>query len=227
CPSVVVPYAQPGECLRRTAFPLGDEGVPDVPQILYADAAGEEPRRGEVAEPVEERDARSQLRLRLGRPGDVVEHGGALGRRAGDEGLAVAVGALVVEPGEPAAYGRLQVRVVTKHELTELRHTALGRASRALVLGKDQVHEHAHRFPLVGSELLRLVGRAAGERLARPRRCLAYRLGGPRERGRQRRGGDQSDDLTSIHVSHTRPRLPGPDRLGRGLAASPGPRGPP
>src|SRR5204862_6889622 len=147
--SVVVPYAQPGVCRWMTALPRGDEGGPDVPQSLSADAAGEEPRRGEVADAVEERDARSQLRLRLGRPGDVVEHGGALGRRAGDEGLAVAVGALVVEPGEPAAYGRLQVRVVTAHEVHELRHTGLGGASRALVLGKDQVHEHAHRFPVV------------------------------------------------------------------------------
>src|SRR5207247_3373788 len=89
---------------------------------------------------------------------------------ADDEGLAVAVGALVVEPGEPAPHGGLQIRVVAEHEVHEFRHAGLGGAARALILGNDEVHEQAYRVPLVGRELLRLVRNAAGERLARTRR---------------------------------------------------------
>src|SRR5207249_4367266 len=156
-----VTHSQFRERLRGTALPLGDERVADVAQVLHAQLAREEPRSREIAEAVEAGDARRVLSLRLLGPGDVVQQRGPFGVGAGDERLAVAVVALVIEPGQAAANRRLQVRIVAQHEVHELGHAGVGRASRALVFGDDEVHEQAHRLPFVRGEVLRIVRRAA------------------------------------------------------------------
>src|SRR6267378_2907708 len=112
-PSVVV-HAELGECLRGTALPLGDERVADVAQVRDPHAAREESRRREVAEAVEERYPGGELGAGFLGPGDVVEDSGPLGIGAGNERLGVAVVALVVEPGEPAAQRCLEVAVVAE-----------------------------------------------------------------------------------------------------------------
>src|SRR5438552_965856 len=70
-----------------------------------------------------------------------------------------------------------------------------------LILGNDQIDEHSHRFPLVGRELLRLVCSAAGQRLARPGRCLAHRFRRPPEGRGQRRDGQGAHRVTTLHQS--------------------------
>src|SRR5204862_239067 len=62
--------AQLRERLRRAALPLGDERVADVAQVLHAQLARVESRSREIAEAVEEGDARRVLGLRLLRPCD-------------------------------------------------------------------------------------------------------------------------------------------------------------
>src|SRR6266540_1210536 len=127
-PSVRVADAQFGERLGRAALPLGDESVADVAQVLHAQLAREEARRCEVAETVEEGDARRVLGLRLLRPGDIVQQRGPLAVGARQERLPPAVVALVVEPGQPATHGGLEVRVVAQHEVHELGHPGVGGA---------------------------------------------------------------------------------------------------
>src|SRR3989449_11599170 len=80
-------------------------------------------------------------------------------------------------------------------------HDALPISPRALVLGDDQVHEQAHRVPLVGGEVLRLVGRAALDRLARQRGGFAHRLRGPAERRGQRGHGQDVNRGATLHPS--------------------------
>ena len=138
-------------------------------------------------------------RLRLARPRDVVEHGAALPRHAGDEGLAVPLIALMVEPRQAAAHRRLQVRVVAQHEVHEFGDAGLRGAPRALVPGHDQVYQHPHGLPLVRRELLRLVGQAARQRLARAGGGFPHRVGGEGERRDERRHGEQAHGLAPVH----------------------------
>src|SRR5438128_935252 len=197
------PVAHPElrERLGRTALPLADERVADVTQVLHARLAREEPRGREIAEAVEEGDTCRVLALRLLGPRDVLQQPGAFGVGAGDERLAVAVVALVIEPGQAAAHRRLQVRIVAEHEVHELRHAGVGGAPRALLLGDDDVHEQAHRLPFAGGEVLRVVGRGALERLAHQRRGFAHRLRCPAERGRERGDGEEVNRVSSLHPS--------------------------
>src|SRR6267143_4670720 len=198
-PSVWVFDAELGERFRGTALPLGEERVADVAEVLDADPAREEPRGGEVAEAVEEGDAGGVLGLRLLRPGDGVEHRAALGVGAGDERLAVAVVAAAVEPGQPPADRRLQVGIVAEHEVHELGHAGFGGAARARVPGDDQVHELAHRLPLVGGEVLGLVRGAPGQHFVSQSRGFPYRFGGPPERHRERRNGEDAHRFSPTH----------------------------
>src|SRR2546430_16849924 len=150
--------AQLRERLRRAALPLGDERVADVAQVLHAQLARVESRSREIAEAVEEGDARRVLGLRLLKPCDIVQQRGAVGVGTGEEGLAEAVVALVIEPGQAPANRRLQVRIVAQHEVHELGDAGVGGAPRALVLGDDEIDEEAHGLPFAGREVLRLVG---------------------------------------------------------------------
>src|SRR6266513_26539 len=196
-----VAHPQLRQRLGRAALPLGDERVADVTQVLHTQLAREEPRSREIADAVEEGDARRVLALRLLGPCDVVQQRGAFGVGAGDERLAVAVVALVIEPGQAAAQRRLQLRVIAQHEVHELRHAGVGGAARALVLGDDEVHEQAQRLPFAGGEVLRLVGRASLERLTRQRRGVAHRLRRPAERRRERGDGEEVNRVASLHPS--------------------------
>ena len=91
-------------------FHSGTITLPMYCRSVDAHLAREEPGGGEVAEAVEEGDAVREFRLRLLRPGDVVEDGGALLRGAGEEPLVEAVLALEVDPGQAAAHRRLPRR---------------------------------------------------------------------------------------------------------------------
>src|SRR5439155_828063 len=83
--------AEPLQLLRRASLPFGHDHVAHVAEVLHAHLAGPEPRRRQVAETVEERDAGGESGLGPLGPRDVVEHGGALG------------GALHLERREPEA----------------------------------------------------------------------------------------------------------------------------
>src|SRR5207247_4194889 len=112
--------AQLRERLRRAALPLGDERVADVAQVLHAQLARVESRSREIAEAVEEGDARRVLGLRLLRPCDIVQQRGEVGVGTGEEGMAVAVVALVIDPGEATANRRQQVRYIAQQHSHEL-----------------------------------------------------------------------------------------------------------
>ena len=94
--------------------------------------------------------------LRPLRPGDVVEHRGLLGGRAGDEPLVEALLALAIEPRQTAAHGRLPRRLVADDEVHELGHAGIGGAAGAFVARDDEIDEHAHGLVLVRGEELRL-----------------------------------------------------------------------
>src|SRR6185295_1791783 len=71
-------HAQLLERLVRAAGPARVHHVAQILQVFHAHLAREEAGRGQVAEAVEECDALAHFRLRLLRPRDVVEDGGAL-----------------------------------------------------------------------------------------------------------------------------------------------------
>src|SRR5262245_26288697 len=95
-------HAKLGELLRWTALPVG-EHVALVLDVGDADPAGPEPRRGEIAELIEKRDALVQSGRCLVGPGDIVEQGGALRLLGAHEVRPITAARLGVEPGEPAA----------------------------------------------------------------------------------------------------------------------------
>src|SRR5687768_1845532 len=142
--------------LWRASRPLGHVAVAHVLQVVDPHLAGEEPARREIAEAVEEGDAVREPRLRFLRPGDLVEHLGALRGSRRDKILLEPADALAIEPRQPAAHRRLPPRLVGHHEVHELRHAGVGGAARAFVLRDDQVDQQPDRRILMRREELRL-----------------------------------------------------------------------
>ena len=124
----------------------------------------------EVTEAREEADAVRQLARTPSSATRCVEQRRLLGGGAGDERLVVAVQALAIDPGKPAAHGGLPGRLIDHHEVHELRHAGVGRAAGPLVLRDDEVDEQPHGRILVRGEELRL------ERVRGPLRRRARRL---------------------------------------------------
>src|SRR3989449_3350571 len=145
------------QLLRRASPPFGHDHVAHVAEVLHAHLAGPEPRRRQVPERVEERDAGGERGFGPLGPCDIVEHGGSLGVRAGHEGLAVAIVALVVQPGEPAAHRGLAARLVGEHEVHELGDAGVGRAAGAAVAWDDEIDEQPRGLPFVWRKELGLV----------------------------------------------------------------------
>src|SRR5262245_1214851 len=102
-----------------TSIPSSDGAIAQVLQILDADLGRPEAAGGQIAEAIEERHAMRMFRLCLRRPRNIVEHRLPLGVGAVDEDLVVALLALDVEPGQPAAHRDLPRRLVDHHEVHE------------------------------------------------------------------------------------------------------------
>ena len=150
-------------------FHSGTITLPMYCRSVDAHLARPEPGRGQIAEAVEEGDAVREFRLRLLRPGDVVEDGGALVRRC-TRGTACRSG-----PGtrgrssaRPPRIGVCRAGLVHHHEIHELRHAGVGGAARPRVLRDDQVDQDAHGRIFVRGEELRLEERGARRRGAAP-----------------------------------------------------------
>ena len=156
----------------------------------------------------------SALPLAFSGPGDVVEHLRALAFARVHEGLAEAVLALEVEPGQPPAHRGLPILPVAlrdegigHREVHELGHEGVAGAARALVLRDHEVGQEVHgghswalkNFGAKGTPFL-----AAAAAPFAACSCGLHGLSGREDQARHGRRADHLEEATPGDIGHER-----------------------